>query len=52
MKQFKINYEYTGYNNELQGIEVEGKVYTLEQLSESTKELLAAMTYEDYQNNI
>lgn len=52
MKQFKINYEYTGFNNELQGIEVEGKVYTLEQLSESTKELLTAMTYEDYQNNI
>lgn len=52
MKQFKINYEYTGFNNELESLEVCGKLYTLDQLTECTKDLLTAMTYDDYQDTI
>jgi hypothetical protein len=48
-KSFEIKYEYTGYNNELKGLEVEGKLYTLEDLTFETKELLTVMTYADYQ---
>jgi len=48
-KSFEIKYEYTGYNNELKGLVVRGQLYTLDQLSFETKELLTAMTYEDYQ---
>lgn len=48
-KNFEIKYEYTGYNNELTGLEVRGKLYTLEELSQPVKDLLTAMTYEDYQ---
>ena len=51
MKKFEIKYEYTGYNNELKGLEVESKLYTLDQLSFETKELLTAMTYEDYSDS-
>ena len=52
MKQFKINYEYTGFNNELESLEVWDKLYTLDQLTECTKDLLTAMTYDDYQDTI
>ena len=48
-KSFEIKYEYTGYNTELKGLEVEGKLYTLEDLTFETKELLTVMTYADYQ---
>ena len=51
MKKFEIKYEYTGYNNELKGLEVEGKLYTIEDLTFETKELLTAMTYEDYNDS-
>ena len=51
-KNFKINYEYTGYNNELKSIVINGTEYGLDQLSNESKELLTAMTYEDYQCNI
>jgi hypothetical protein len=52
MKNFKINYNYTGFNNELVSIRIGGNLYTLDDLSFEAKELLTAMTYEDYQLSI
>ena len=49
MKKFEIKYDYTGYENELKGIQVEDKFYGLDQLSFEAKELLSVMTYEDYE---
>ena len=49
MKKFEINYDYTGYNNELKSITIDGIEYGLPLLSSEAKELLTAMTYEDYQ---
>ena len=48
MKKFEINYDYTGYNNELKSITIDGVEYGLPLLSSEAKELLTAMTYEDY----
>jgi hypothetical protein len=52
MRNFKINYNYTGFNNELVSIRIDGNLYTLDDLSFEAKELLTAMTYEDYQLSI
>ena len=47
-KNYQINYEYTGYNNELKSITIGNIEYGLPLLSFEVKELLTAMTYEDY----
>ena len=40
MRNFKINYNYTGFNNELVSIRIDGNLYTLDDLSFEAKELL------------
>lgn len=52
MKNYKINYEYTGYNNELKSITIDGIEYGLDKLTFEAKELLTVMTYEDYECSI
>ena len=48
MKQFKINYEYTGYANEFKSLIVDGKEFIGAELSDESIDLLTAMSYEDY----
>lgn len=51
-KNYQINYEYTGYSNELKSITIGNIEYGLPLLSFEVKELLTVMTYEDYQDTI
>lgn len=48
MKQFKINYEYTGYSNEFKSLIVNGKEFIGAELSDESIELLTAMSYDEY----
>lgn len=48
MKQFKINYEYTGYSNEFKSLIVDGKEFIGAELSDEAIELLTAMSYDEY----